>query len=441
MPTDKELIPKAISICTTPRSYASVQDAAEKALEAGSDEEWPHNGCAANLSALLQAAGISVPWILGAGALANKLGGAFNSRGWVHVPVGAQQPCDVGVTFDLGGNAGADHIYFVITRVDSDEMVIADNQATSPHTRFASGKNGSGNKRTKTPTDYFLRAAGPETLLPFAQGLRPSAAAPGDLDFAPAPPAPVGAGAMAQQVAPATNSILDLAAGSEIAHYDWMQRGRAPVGYVKGMASAYARMLCKLKNNDPVAVEVTKPYDNDGTKDALTYYADIFGEADIPANTPEERLRQLFVLLMGLGMRESSGRWCEGRDRSANNVTAAKAEAGLFQTSWNAQSGSNLLPALFQTYAGRTDFLTVFKEGVRERDRDLENFGTGQGYEFQRLSKFCPAFAVEFAAVGLRNIRKHWGPITRREAEVKRKADAMYRQIAQLVDAQGLCPV
>jgi hypothetical protein len=140
-------------------------------------------------------------------------------------------------------------------------------------------------------------------------------------------------------------------------------------------------------------------------------------------------------------MRESSGRWCEGRDRSAQNVTATRAEAGLFQTSWNARVGSSLMPDLFQSYAGRTDFLDVFKGGVRERDRDLENFGTGDGYEFQRLSKFCPAFAVEFAAVGLRNIRKHWGPLNRREAEVKRKADVMYRQVAQLVDARGLCPV
>jgi len=38
---------------------------------------------------------------------------------------------------------------------------------------------------------------------------------------------------------------------------------------------------------------------------------------------------------MGLGMRESSGRYCEGRDRNANNVTSDTAEAGLFQMSWD----------------------------------------------------------------------------------------------------------
>ena len=59
--TDKELIPNAISISISASSYAAVQKAAAKALKDGDGEEWPHNGCAANLSALLEAAGIGVP--------------------------------------------------------------------------------------------------------------------------------------------------------------------------------------------------------------------------------------------------------------------------------------------------------------------------------------------------------------------------------------------
>jgi len=427
--TDKELIPNAISISISASSYAAVQKAAAKALKDGDGEEWPHNSCAANLSALLEAAGIGVPMILGAGALANKLGGAFNSRGWVHVPVGAQQPGDVGVTFDLGGNPGADHIYFVVTRVDSNEMVIADNQSPAPHKRFAKGGG-------KTPTDYFLRAPGAEAPIAPAGTVRlPIAAVQRGID---------GRALEVEMPVPQLGelgNIFELAAGSEIARYDWIQRGRAPIGYIKGMAAAYARMFCKLKTGDAVAIEASKEHSRNSNVDALTHYADIFELAGIPSDTADDRLRQLFVLLMGLGMRESSGRWCEGRDRSTQNVTATTAEAGLFQASWNARVGSSLMPKLFQSYAGRADFLEVFKEGVKERDRDLENFGTGDGYEFQRLSKFCPAFAVEFAAVGLRNIREHWGPLNRREAEVKRKADAMYRQVAQLVDARGLCPV
>lgn len=437
MPTDKELIPKAVSIATTPKAYAAVQATAAKALKDEAHLTWPHSGCAANLSALLQAAGIPVPTILGAGSLATKLGGAYNSRGWVHVPVGSQVAGDVGVTFDEGGNPGADHIYFVVTRVDGDEMVIADNQAKSPHTRFASGKAAPGDHKT-TPTDYFLRAPGVDTLagvLPTAtQPLTAALHAFAALSGSPATP-------LAQPAPKGLEGIIQIAAESEIARYAWLNRDRASMGYIKGLAVMYVRMGCKLKAGDPVAVEVSKEPGKDANVDALTYYADIFEQAGLPGDTADDRLRQLFVLLMGLGMRESSGRWCEGRDRSASNTSGEKAEAGLFQTSWNARTGSALMPKLFGDYAGRTDFLSVFKEGVTVRDRDLENFGTGDGLEFQRLSKNCPAFAVEFAAVGLRNVRKHWGPINNRAAEVKRKADAMYRQVGQLADAQGICPV
>ena len=75
----------------------------------------------------------------------------IDSRGWVHIPVGEQIPGDIGVTFDLGGNPGADHVYLVVKRMNDDEMMIADNQAKTIHQRFARGHG-------KTPTDYFLRA-------------------------------------------------------------------------------------------------------------------------------------------------------------------------------------------------------------------------------------------------------------------------------------------
>jgi hypothetical protein len=437
MPTDKELVKKAILIAAIPTSYSSVQKAAAKMLKNEAGENWPHNGCAANLSAILQAVGIAVPDIVGAGALANKLGGAINSRGWVHLPVGSQVAGDVGVTFDEGGNAGADHIYFVVARVDSDEMMIADNQASTPHTRFASGKAAPGKKK-KTPTEYFLRAPGFVVLggtqprgIYSSVGIRALADPGVQLVISTA----------AQTPQAGLENILELAAGSEIARYDWMQRGKAPMGYIKGMAVLYARMYCKLKAGDPVALEVTKKHDPNANVDALTHYADVFDAAGILGDTPEDRLRQLFVLLMGFGMRESSGRWCEGRDRAANNVTGEKAEAGLFQTSWDARFSSSLMPKLFADYSGLRDFGWVFTEGVTARDRDLENFGSGDGLEFQRLSKVCPAFAVEFAAVGLRNNRKHWGSINSRAAEVKRKADALYRQVAQTIEAQSLCPV
>ena len=90
---------------------------------------------------------------------------------------------------------------------------------------------------------------------------------------------------------------------------------------------------------------------------------------------------------------------------SADNTTSETAEAGLFQTSWNARSASSLLPQLFSDYrANSAGFLDVFKEGVTAKPQDLQNFGSGDGKEFQRLSKECPAFAAEFAAGAQRRL-------------------------------------
>jgi hypothetical protein len=74
-------------------------------------------------------------------------------------------------------------------------------------------------------------------------------------------------------------------------------------------------------------------------------------------------LCHLFVLLIGLGMRESSGKYCEGRDRAASNTSAASAEAGMFQTSFDAASANPLLGQLFEQYLTKPNgFAEIFKE-------------------------------------------------------------------------------
>jgi hypothetical protein len=123
-------------------------------------------------------------------------------------------------------------------------------------------------------------------------------------------------------------------------------------------------------------------------------------------------------------------------------VTNITAEAGLFQTSWNMRLGSPLLPKLFKYYQAKPNgFIDVFKEGATPRVNDLQNFGTGGGEKFQKLSKECPVFAVEFAAIGLRDFRTHWGPITHREAELRPEAGHMFSQVQQAVDSKKLCPL
>jgi hypothetical protein len=242
--------------------------------------------------------------------------------------------------------------------------------------------------------------------------------------------------------------IKHIAATSAIARYNWPGRGVAPPGYVKGMALVYARLYCKLKAGDAATVEMARANSGDGSRDALEHYKHQFGAAGMDNESSGiSTLRHLVVLLIGLGMRESSGRHCEGRDISAGNMAGSTAEAGLFQTSYNAASAHPLLPVIFQQYeqAYQTDpetgFMGVFGEGVTCRGQDWRNFGSGSGKSFQELSKKSPAFAAEFCALGLRHLRRHWGPINNRAAEIRPEANQLLMRVEQTVESQGLTSV
>ena len=402
---DADLIDDLIQIAASPDGLAMAQKMADKALIDDGHEGFPTNACAATLSALLQLAGIDVKMTLGAGRLAERLGGvSAKSRHWVRVLPGDHKPGDVGVTFDEDERKpGADHIYLVVQCVTTDEMIVADNQARVPHQRFASGRN-------RTPTEYFLRAPPAASITWDTQHRRSK-----------------------------RDDLIDLAAASPLARYQWNQRGRAPLGYIKGMALAYADAYQKLKADDPIAVAMARAAASGDSDDALSWYETAFAELNMHNIADgSATLRHLFVLMTGLGMRESSGRACEGRDRSAENVSADTAEAGLFQSSYNLHSAHPLIDQAIQTYAGSTDLQAVFMEGVAAKANDLENFGTGPGRAFQALNKACPALAVLVAGIGLRHRMRHWGPIKRRSAELNSEADILFGKIEERIDAEGI---
>lgn len=232
---------------------------------------------------------------------------------------------------------------------------------------------------------------------------------------------------------PAWTDVLHAAEQSALAHYAWHQRGRAPLGYIKGMALAYAQAVGKYRQGDRFALEMAQGA-GAPAHDALAAYRAQFAALGLNCDAPGElTLRHLFTLLTGLGMRESSGRACEGRDRSADNTTADTAEAGLFQASFNLRHAHPLLPELFQQFKGSSELLDVFMQGVMPKPGDLEDFGAGEGREFQHLTKQCPAFAVAFAAIGLRHQPGHWGPINRKEAELRPEAEDLFKQVETLV--------
>src|SRR5207253_1548703 len=132
---DRDRIDALITLGRSASSILRMQGIAKGAMARSGLGRTLHNACAATLSAFLENAGINVPMTLGAG----NLGRRIKNRGWTRVPVGQQIAGDVGVAKDTGPPAGADHIYLVVERINSDKMLIADNQAPNPHIRFASG--------------------------------------------------------------------------------------------------------------------------------------------------------------------------------------------------------------------------------------------------------------------------------------------------------------
>jgi hypothetical protein len=146
---DSPRIPDLVKLASDVNQLVAAQQTAAKRLLDFDGEVFPSDGCAITLSVLLQDAGIPVEDTFQALALGNVLKG----RGWQVVPLGSQKIGDVGSTCGPVAHHGEDHIYLVLSVLNSDEMVVADNQQAKPHFRFASGKGG------KTPTKFFLRAS------------------------------------------------------------------------------------------------------------------------------------------------------------------------------------------------------------------------------------------------------------------------------------------
>jgi hypothetical protein len=261
--------------------------------------------------------------------------------------------------------------------------------------------------------------------------------------------APLGGAAGFAGAASVIDRITALAAQSKIANYRWKDdsgnASKAPLAYIKGMAVTYGRVYCKLKAGDPAALEMAKAKTADPGRDVLAFYNGFFAAVGMnnDASGPDT-LRHLFVLLTGLGIRESSGRYCVGRYMGQNFDKADTAEAGLFQASHDvAQHCKPILANLFDYYtANPAGFVEIFKVGITCSAADWKNWGdpSEPGYKWQQLTKASPAFAAEFAAVGLRNNRLTWGPIRKKKVEIVPDCDALFKDVQTLMEGDaGLC--
>ncbi len=246
--------------------------------------------------------------------------------------------------------------------------------------------------------------------------------------------------------------ITAAAAASQVSKSFWRDRDYAPAGYTKGMALVYAKTYARWKSGDPYAVAMAKAARVGDSQDSLSVFAPIFQEKGM-SNLQDgvDTLRHVFVLLMGMGMYESSGRWCEGRDVNAENYNAETAEAGVFQSSWNVRPAHQLLLPIYQWYRDNpSGMLTVFKEGVTPLQKELGSHGDGEGAKFQLFTKQNPAFAAEFAAIAIRHRAQDFAAVNKIEgwelkkfrvvkrSEVKAAADTLFREVQRIVDDAGV---
>ncbi len=244
-----------------------------------------------------------------------------------------------------------------------------------------------------------------------------------------------------------SQQIEDIAGRSACAKYSWKSRGHAPQGYMKGVALSFARGVCRLQASSgsvaTPALLMSLANTRVTSRDAVAYYESLMDKLRFEIDrSGMETLRSVYTLGLGLGMRESSGKYCEGWDKSAGSSRpSSEAEAGIFQTSYNSMGASSELKMLYNEYRANPSscMLDVFKEGVSCKSQSI--LGSGAGAEFQKFARSCPAFATEYAMVVLRVLRKHFGPINRKEAEVTVPCNQMLDDVQRLVeqDPRGAC--
>ena len=236
------------------------------------------------------------------------------------------------------------------------------------------------------------------------------------------------------------------AMASPLMHLAWHGRDLAPRGYIKGMAAAFAECYQMLKATDQHLVAITAPASGDPDHDVLDWYADQLMKAGASVQTPADRLVAIFTILIGLGMRESSGRHCDGPDTPEDRgkrghpvaTTPDNAEAGLFQVSFDSIRNHADRQALVNAFAGRNDLKAVFSEGTScdKPGHWPAEVGAGKEAAFQAQTKGCPLFAVIYSAMLSRQLRSEWGPINRKEAETRAEAVALFKKVRTLVDVE-----
>lgn len=234
------------------------------------------------------------------------------------------------------------------------------------------------------------------------------------------------------------DEITAIATNSACSKYSFKNRGRAPVPFLQGTSLVFARSVCNI--NTPTVALVASAKTTDVVEDVLAWYGPEFlslGWANDIAGV--DTLRHVYTFMIGLAMWESSGKYCEGRCMSDQFSSANSAEAGIYQASWGAKRKSPvLMTELFDAYSKKSKacFIEAFSKDITCKAGNEKNWGTGTGMEWQKLTKECPAFATEYAAILMRvhagNVGE-FGPIKRKEVEIHLPCEQMLLAVQTLV--------
>lgn len=233
---------------------------------------------------------------------------------------------------------------------------------------------------------------------------------------------------------------------SSCTKYSWKNnRGLAPKQYMIGVGLTFARSVCQQTRESVKAVSAARnqPESVYDRTDVLSWYNSNY-EAFGISNDKDGLipLRSTYTILIGLGMMESSGKYCCGRDMSANFSSSNSAEAGLFQTSWGVHIVSPALSSLYEEYKSgkRSCMLEDFGGSkVKCSEENLKTWGEGTGADWQELTKKCPAFAVEYAAIVLRKSggnKGEFGPLYKKKAELRQECEFMLKDISDKVEEE-----
>jgi hypothetical protein len=230
------------------------------------------------------------------------------------------------------------------------------------------------------------------------------------------------------------DEILKVADKSECGNIFWIDRGFAPRGFIKGMALTYARSVCRLQYNTAIGRALSRKNSHVPETDVFAYLQKMF--EDTPIYDLETDgfgpLQAVYGIGLGVGMRESSGNYCEGAD-ILDSETAEYTSSGLFQETHSLLEVSPLMRDLYAEYVASPErcLRDVFEEGAQCVPKAI--VGEGAPAEFQKFAKSCPAFAAELGMLSLRLVRKFYGPVGRKEAELHQSCVMMFGSVEELV--------